>query len=477
MFISNLIAIFEKYFLYKAHTPEHQMDFLQHQLADIIDFATLRGILKYNQRGKLVHAPIALKPFSIPSSVLRRIQRQTPVFNQLMLEVSKDREFLLEHLIPVAQTDPFTQTLLSIQSNEVTQLYSMSIARNDYFLSPMPDETLQPKQVEFNTIATSFPFLSTQVCDLHQTLYKNMDIHRQLVPNDPLTRIVQAIAQAVRYYDYPGSQMLMVVQPEEQNIFDQRAIEYYLMRDHGILTLRLPLDVIADQGRIKNGHLMVDEKIIALTYFRSGYAPDDMNSEKSIRGRKLIESSSTIKVPDISMHLAGSKKIQQVLTQYEYLKRFVAGNESGEILSTFVGMHHLDEMVSVENKKCTVAELAIRFPQKYVLKPQREGGGNNFYGLEIPNVLESLTKDQRQAYILMEHIQGVEHHSVLLVNHQISEVSCVSEVGCYGIILADDDNILMNEDAGYLVRTKSSDQNEGGVCAGYACLNSLVFSD
>jgi hypothetical protein len=29
---------------------------------------------------------------------------------------------------------------------------------------------------------------------------------------------------------------------------------------------------------------------------------------------------------------------------------------------------------------------------------------------------------------------------------------------------------------GYLVRTKSADLDEGGVCAGYACLNSLCLN-
>lgn len=29
------------------------------------------------------------------------------------------------------------------------------------------------------------------------------------------------------------------------------------------------------------------------------------------------------------------------------------------------------------------AEMAISDPERYVLKPQREGGGNNFYGKEV----------------------------------------------------------------------------------------------
>lgn len=34
-------------------------------------------------------------------------------------------------------------------------------------------------------------------------------------------------------------------------------------------------------------------------------------------------------------------------------------------------------------------ELALREPGKFVLKPQREGGGNNLYGDEVADALRS----------------------------------------------------------------------------------------
>ena len=35
-------------------------------------------------------------------------------------------------------------------------------------------------------------------------------------------------------------------------------------------------------------------------------------------------------------------------------------------------------------------ENALKNPEKYVLKPQREGGGNNVYGADIKPFLESI---------------------------------------------------------------------------------------
>ena len=38
------------------------------------------------------------------------------------------------------------------------------------------------------------------------------------------------------------------------------------------------------------------------------------------------------------------------------------------------------------------------------------------------------------------------------------------------------DKILMNEESGYLMRTKVSSSNEGGVAAGFAVLDSLYLT-
>lgn len=49
------------------------------------------------------------------------------------------------------------------------------------------------------------------------------------------------------------------------------------------------------------------------------------------------------------------------------------------IRGTFTGLYSLDFTEEGEE----AIEMAIRNPEKFVLKPQREGGGNNVYGEEI----------------------------------------------------------------------------------------------
>jgi len=40
------------------------------------------------------------------------------------------------------------------------------------------------------------------------------------------------------------------------------------------------------------------------------------------------------------------------------------------------------------------------------MKPQREGGGNNIYGDDIIKVLDSLSTEEKQNYIIMQKIKS-----------------------------------------------------------------------
>lgn len=44
-------------------------------------------------------------------------------------------------------------------------------------------------------------------------------------------------------------------------------------------------------------------------------------------------------------------------------------------------------------------EMALKYPEKFVLKPQREGGGNNIYGQDIPKVIILIYFMFRKNYI------------------------------------------------------------------------------
>ena len=60
---------------------------------------------------------------------------------------------------------------------------------------------------------------------------------------------------------------------------------------------------------------------------------------------------------------------------------------------------------------------------------------------------------------------------------QLSAVNAVSELGLFGALVVNGDEVVVNEYSGYLVRTKSKDSNEGGVAAGYAVIDSAALVD
>ena len=137
-------------------------------------------------------------------------------------------------------------------------------------------------------------------------------------------------------------------------------------------------------------------------------------------------------------------------------------------------------MYSFDDPRCI--ELAYRQPEKFVLKPQREGGGNNIYRLAIPDFLDSISEGERHAYILMELIEPPERQGAILRDGQVKSGSVINEVGTFGCILWDEENttdanIILNRYAGHLVRTKFRESDEGGVAAGWACLDSLYLTD
>lgn len=83
-------------------------------------------------------------------------------------------------------------------------------------------------------------------------------------------------------------------------------------------------------------------------------------------------------------------------------------------------------------------ELAISNPEKFVMKPQREGGGNNIYGLNVRTSLESMKNSKtRTGYILMEYIDAPREKNYLLGpnDEKNSLQELISELGIYGIII------------------------------------------
>ncbi|KAL9272544.1 Glutathione synthetase, chloroplastic-like protein [Drosera capensis] len=256
----------------------------------------------------------------------------------------------------------------------------LGLHRSDYMLDVQTNRLLQ---VEFNTISSSFPGLSCLVSKLHRNLLHHYGSHLGLdyskVPeNAALDKFAEALAKAWTEYNNP-----------------------------------------------RNG------ETVAIVYFRAGYTPTDCPSEAEWKARLLIEQSSAVKCPSVAYHLAGTKKIQQELAKPGVLERFVNDkNDVEKLRKCFAGLW------SLENSD--IVARAIEKPDLYVMKPQREGGGNNIYGDDVRETLLRLSKEQSEedaAYILMQRIFPVVFPAFLIRDGICHKDHALSELGVYGAYL------------------------------------------
>lgn len=83
--------------------------------------------------------------------------------------------------------------------------------------------------------------------------------------------------------------------------------------------------------------------------------------------------------------------MQQLLANPETLDRFANADDAASVRTCFAGLHGLDAGggATVAN---AVAQ-AIAQPSHYVLKPQREGGGNNLFDDDMATALRTMSEE------------------------------------------------------------------------------------
>ncbi|EEE52438.1 hypothetical protein OsJ_34582 [Oryza sativa Japonica Group] len=430
----------------------------------------------------LVHAPFALLPTRFPASFWKQARELAPIFNDLVDRVSLDGEFLQDSLSRTRQVDDFTSRLLDIHAKmmEVNKEEDIRLGlhRSDYMLDSGTNSLLQ---IELNTISSSFPGLSSLVSELHRTLLnrhgKVLGLDSKRIPqNWAATQFAEALSMAWTEFNNKSAVIMMVVQPEERNMYDQYWLINHLKESYPLIIcffLKTLAQVEAEGQVLPDGTLVVDGQTVSVVYFRAGYSPNDYPSEAEWRARLLMEQSSAIKCPSISYHLVGTKKIQQELAKPNILERFLNNKEDiAKLRKCFAGLWSLD------NEE--IVKTAIEKPDLFVLKPQREGGGNNIYGYDLRETLVRLQKEQGEAlaaYILMQRIFPRASLTHLVQGGVCFEDLTISELGIFGAYLRNKDKVVLNNQCGYLMRTKVSSSNEGGVAAGFAVLDSILLTD
>jgi glutathione synthase len=235
--------------------------------------------------------------------------------------------------------------------------------------------------------------------------------------------------------------------------------------------------------------LKVMGKEIGFVYYRSGYQVEQYTCDRDWETRTQLEISQAIKCPSIDFHLTTFKKFQQAFCDHATLRtilgeRFQSDYQS--LASIFSGICSLEDYDRDESVR-SIVHNAIENPNKYVVKPQKEGGGNNFYDEEAKKLLmkfidpttETEERDSLKQYIVMERIYPPCNKTWMFRDGELFQMDSLSEMGLYSCIFMDTDDhqnlIQFNETFGTLLRTKGSHSNEGGVNTGYAVLDQPVL--
>ncbi|KAM3536589.1 hypothetical protein MY4038_000044 [Beauveria bassiana] len=460
-----------------------------------------------------INAPVTLFPSPFPRQCFAQALGVQTTYNELYAAVSSNEQFIEDTVNQVIEGDEFIKNLWAIhqkvKAEGYTQSLSLGIFRSDYMVhqdNTTSSPTFQVKQVEFNTIAASFGGLSYYTSRLHNRYLSTREypLLKNAIPPDmmelPSNNSIPGLAAGIEtaFHAYPASELghtkciLFLVQDGERNVFDQRHLEYRLAEVAPEVPLfRLTFSNIKKHTSIADTpkrqllyHLPQNaEKTyeVAVVYLRGMYDPSDFPDQDAWDARYHIERSSAIKCPTVLTQLAGTKKVQQVLatpqppSEPSVLGKFIKAapaDHVAELSKTFTNIYPMD--TSPAGLEARKKALDPALAEAYVLKPQREGGGHNIYRGAIPAYLESIPEAHWSSYILMELITPPPVSNLILRNGNVEKGGVICELGIYGTCLWDQktDEIHHNEQAGYLLRTKGDKSEEGGVAAGFGCMDS-----
>lgn len=203
----------------------------------------LNGLMYTDGAYQWSPAPIALVPNLFNRQAYQYVLEIQPIWNKLIDLISRDNVFLLDKLEHVSDSDVFTKRLIELYKTlDPTLLQTQlqcGILRSDYMINY--DQV--PLQVEINTIASSFGYLSKKVSEFHSyLLQRNEDVielqsiieevsnnsneenkrsHYQaanVLENPSNIELAKCLALAHEEYNDKNAIILFVVQPGERNV-------------------------------------------------------------------------------------------------------------------------------------------------------------------------------------------------------------------------------------------------------------------
>lgn len=419
--------------------------------------------LKDNQ-GRLQHCPLTLLPWPIPERQWQQALQVAQAIGRRLVVLADDDSALGQALAPILSGQSLPARLWRLlQSIPETQRRARPV--NMMRIDLLMNGSGHWKLVEANTIAAGMGPFSEGLIDLQQALWPDLQRAGWVSdvpcwqPNHATTALSDALLDAARDVAGPLQPVTIVflVEPEEDNLFDQRKLARAL-EQRGARVVRLTLAQLAERREPVSGHVLQLKGVgqVHAVYFRTGYNLKDYQdtqgaTEPFLRLRAELETLDVALAPSISLQLASAKAVQVHWYQNPQV------DAAADALDTPQFFLPSTDPVDME------------WPH-WILKSLGEGGGNVVAGTDIPDRLKGLSAIERGDWILMRRIDTaprtelvpiIQRGQIRMARHLVSEL---------GIFLSGSE---LNP-GGYLVRSKPAEALESGVHRGAGAIDVLA---
>ena len=466
---------------------------------EAIEWSLMHGMAMKTAADSASHCAFSFAPTLIQQDRFDHLKKVVPVIGKMIHGVSESHEFLEQAIAPLTGADPFFKNLLALhrhihQEPGQAERVPMLLMRTDF----MDDAIHGPKLIEFNGIAAGMGPFGQRIHQLHRYLQEQCPGPFQdwseepslaLVPNRAIDLLAEGIANTAKKLRKESGEagqplFMMVVQPDEDNVYDQHLLELAI-QERGVKTVRRTFRQLHDQlstgeprRLLLEGYGGIDAIYLRAGYQHCDYVAHDLEEARCCEAlshtRAFIEQHRVAVNATVSQQLATSKRVQMLLSSM-----------SADELTTFgLNRDEAEDAKSVLGEMCPVDENSLEWfrhenPRDWVLKNQGEGGGHCIFDVNILPKLSSLQSEEYQAWSLMRRLHPRHRsHPALLVRKgkMMSVDDLISEIGMFtlhvnGLPVTSEDGY-----AGYLIRSKPSSVTEGGVHSGMGAVDSLAFS-
>ena len=451
---------------------EEEKSLCLNKLSEFITSLYTRGLIQKMNEVGVKHIPIALYPSPIPKNLFEKIFFYQIAFNKIYNKLSNDQSFIEKILEPIALKNDYIQKLLEISKKsknfEKKQKIKLSLFRNDYILDKN-QKFLFLKEYITNTKSFEFSYSNNllQFYNYYNKKYKNIfsrynekyvEIPQE--KGNTVEKISEAILEGIKLA-FPKEKtteiIFMVNGNKNKYDFDLENLRNELYDKYDIKSTKLSLNEVNTKiTKDEESNLILDGNKISLIYFTSENK-DDYQDEDSWKAREFLELSTAIKVPDINTFLITYKIFQYFISKPDIIMHYNY-NELilNDILRFFGGIYYIPDIIQEKRKE--LFEKIKNEEDKYILRSFIDDKIEDIKSV-INSVGDGEPNDELIKGIITEKYEGPEHESLIIKDDSFEIQKVFSEYSIYGIILMNDNNLVINKSVSFLIKTGINKDN------------------